>query len=90
MENKKQITQDELEIIKKQQNDLSAVLTNIGVLEAQKHAFLHQLAELNKEVEDFKGKLQEAYGAINVNLQDGSYTLVDEDPIETVEAEEVN
>jgi len=90
MENKKQITQDELEIIKKQQNDLGGVLTNIGVLESQKHGFLHQLAELNKTIEEFKGKLQEAYGAININLQDGSYTLIDEDQIETVEAEEVN
>ena len=78
MEVVKQITTTQLETIVNQQKDINALLTNIGVLESQKHGFLHQLAEINKAVEDFKNVLQEEYGAININLEDGTYTELEE------------
>ena len=78
MEVVKQITTGQLETIVNQQKDLNALLTNIGILESQKHGFLHQLAEVNKAIEDFKNVLQEEYGPININLEDGTYTLLDE------------
>lgn len=78
MEITKQITTEQLEKVTTQQKDLGALLTNIGILESQKHGFLHQLAEVNKAIEDFKEELQKEYGAININLTDGSYTEVEE------------
>lgn len=75
MEVVNKITEEQLTKVVAQQKDLSAVLTNIGILESQKHSFLHQLADLNKSIEDFKGELENEYGAININLEDGSYTL---------------
>ena len=78
MEAVKQIKKEQLDTIIAQQKDLNALLTNIGVLESQKHGFLHQLAEVNKAIEDFKNVLQEEYGAININLEDGTYTLLEE------------
>jgi hypothetical protein len=77
MEVVKQITQEQLETVVNQQKDLQALLTNIGLLESQKHGFLHQIADINKAVEEFKNVLQEEYGAININLEDGSYTLIE-------------
>ena len=74
----KQITAVQLETIVNQQKDISALLTNIGVLESQKHGYLHQLAEVNKAIEDFKNILQEEYGPININLEDGTYTVIEE------------
>jgi hypothetical protein len=84
MEVVKQITQEQLEKVVNQQKDLQGLLTNIGVLESQKHGFLHQIAEVNKAVEDYKTKLQEEYGPININLEDGSYTEIVEE-VEVVE-----
>jgi predicted nucleic acid-binding Zn-ribbon protein len=78
MEITKQITEEQLEKITNQQKDLSALLTNIGILESQKHGFLHQIADINKAIEEFKEELQQEYGAININLADGSYTEVEE------------
>jgi hypothetical protein len=78
MEVVKQITKEQLDTIIGQQKDLNALLTNIGVLESQKHGYLHQLAEVNKAIEDFKNVLQEEYGAININLEDGTYTELEE------------
>lgn len=79
MEVVKQIKSEQLETIVNQQKDLQALLTNIGLLESQKHGFLHQIADVNKAIEDFKTKLQEEYGPININLEDGTYTDVGEE-----------
>ena len=84
MEITKQITTEQLEKIAGQQKDLQALLTNIGLLETQKHGFLHQIAETNKAIEEFKTELQDQYGAININLEDGSYTEIEE-PSEIIE-----
>ncbi len=77
MEVVKQITAEQLEKIVNQQKDLQALLTNIGLLESQKHGFLHQIAEVNKAIEVFKTELEEEYGPININLEDGSYTEIE-------------
>lgn len=73
----KEIKKEQLEKIVSQQKDLNTLLTNIGVLEAQKHSLLHQVAEVNKEVEEFKTVLESEYGAININLEDGSYEEIE-------------
>lgn len=91
MKKENKITAEQLEKIVKQQKDLQTLLTNIGLLESQKHGFLHQIADVNKEVEDFKVELQDQYGAININLEDGSYTLIEEEnaEIDNTNGEEV-
>jgi predicted nucleic acid-binding Zn-ribbon protein len=70
------ITKEQLEKIVSGQKDLQALLTNIGVIESQKHGYLHQLAEVNKSVEEFKKEIEVEYGPININLEDGSYTEI--------------
>jgi vacuolar-type H+-ATPase subunit D/Vma8 len=75
MENK--ITKEQLDKITDQQKALNMMLSNIGVLESQKHALLHQIAEVNKEIEETKAELENEYGAININLEDGSYTEIE-------------
>ena len=79
MEVVKQITQEQLEKVVSQQKDLQGLLTNIGVLETQKHGFLHQIADVNKAIEEFKTELQDQYGPININLEDGSYAEITEE-----------
>ena len=32
---------------------------------------------LNQEIEDYKKVLEEEYGAININVEDGSYTKIE-------------
>jgi vacuolar-type H+-ATPase subunit D/Vma8 len=75
MENK--ITKEQLDKITDQQKALNMMLANIGVLESQKHALLHQIAEVNKEIEETKTELEKEYGAVNINLEDGSYTEIE-------------
>lgn len=79
MEVVKQITKEQLTTITNQQKDLNTLLTNIGIVESQKHGFLHQLRDLNEAIEVFKNELQAQYGAVNINLEDGSYTEIKEE-----------
>tara|TARA_B110000483_G_scaffold27959_1_gene33855 strand:+ start:1221 stop:1454 length:234 start_codon:yes stop_codon:yes gene_type:complete len=73
------IEDKELEKVVEQQKTLNEVLTSIGVLETQKHGLLHKVATLNKDIEEVKSDLEGKYGAININLEDGTYTKVDQD-----------
>jgi hypothetical protein len=76
MEIVRQITQEQLETIVKYQKDLGALLSNIGLLETQKHSLLHQVADVSRSSEEFKAELEKQYGAINIDLSDGSYTEI--------------
>jgi uncharacterized protein related to proFAR isomerase len=75
MENK--ITKEELEKAKTQQEDLQKVILDIGVIETKKHAMLHKIADINTEIEELKKVLEEKYGHVNINLEDGTYTPVE-------------
>ena len=71
------IKEEELKLIQEQQKNLSELINNIGVLESQKHGLLHEIAGVNKEIEDYKEVLETEYGPIEINLEDGSYTKID-------------
>ena len=77
------IKEEELKTIKDQQQKLNELVHNIGLLESQKHGLLHDIAGVNKQVEDFKKLLEEEYGSININLEDGSYTKIENEEEET-------
>jgi len=77
MEVVKQITKEQLDKLITQQEGLTTILTNLGILETQKHGLLHNIADLNKEIETFKSELEQEYGSVNINLKDGSYTEIE-------------
>jgi len=73
------IKEDELLLIQEQQKNLSELINNIGILETQKHGLLHDIAGANKEIEDYKEVLEAEYGAINISVEDGTYTEIETD-----------
>jgi predicted nucleic acid-binding Zn-ribbon protein len=80
------IKEKQLETIVKYQDELTAILNNIGVLETQKHALLHKVAEVNEGLEKEKEKIEEEYGKISIDLKTGEYTEIkEEDALEVVE-----
>ena len=78
------VKEEELKTIKDQQEKINSILHQLGYLESQKHGLLHELAGVNQDVEEFKRKLEEKYGAININLEDGTYTEIKEEEEEEV------
>ena len=73
------VREEELKTIKDQQEKINSILHQLGYLESQKHGLLHELAGVNQDIEEFKSKLEEEYGAININLEDGTYTEIKEE-----------
>ncbi len=76
---KNKITKEELEQASKQQEDLQKVILDIGVIETKKHAMLHKIADINTDIEELKKVLEEKYGHVNINLEDGTYTDVEDE-----------
>ncbi len=73
------IKEDQLKKIQEQQAAVTKILNEVGYLEANKHGLLHELAGVNQEIEDFKGELEKEYGAVNINLEDGTYTAIEKE-----------
>jgi len=69
----KKITEEELKKVVTFQNDLAKAIQNVGILEAEKHGVLHQIGGLTQDQGKLKQELEEKYGSISINLQDGSY-----------------
>jgi len=74
----KKIKEEHLEVVQKQQKELNLLLNNIGYYEAQKHGMLHQFNDLSKQVDEFKKVLEKEYGEVNINVETGEYTLVEQ------------
>ena len=73
------ITEEQLEIIKEQQAKLQAAFIDIGFIESKKHEALHIQAQAAEALEATKKELEEEYGQVNIDLSNGSYTVVEEE-----------
>jgi len=69
----KAITKDELKKVTDLQTELQSYLANIGVLEVQKAKAIYQVNMLEKDMDEVKKDIEANYGAININLTDGTY-----------------
>jgi hypothetical protein len=70
---KAMITEEQLKLLQEQQGKLNEMLRTVGVLEVQKSNVSKEIEALSKEIDSTKKELEEEYGQININLQDGSY-----------------
>ncbi len=73
------ITKEELEVVTSIKKELDGVVSEIGILETQKHALLHKVAEVNESLAKEKKSLEEAYGKISIDLETGEYTEITEE-----------
>jgi len=73
------ITEEQLNKIQKQQENLNTLINNIGFLETQKHNYLHQLSELNKIIDSTKVELEKEYGPINIDMETGGYSIIEQE-----------
>jgi vacuolar-type H+-ATPase subunit D/Vma8 len=75
------IKEEQLTKIKEQQEKLNELIHNIGLLESQKHVLLHEIAKVNADIEEYKQELEKEYGAISINLEDGTYKEIEEEEV---------
>ena len=73
----KKITDDQLKKVSDQQNKLTRLLTNIGVLEVQQRNLTSDVKTLSEEIEQTKKELEEEYGTVNIDLSSGVITPIE-------------
>ena len=70
------ITEEKLKRINEDQDNLIKLVNQIGLIETQKHSLLHEVAGVNRKVEEFKSELEKEYGPINIDLETGKYEVI--------------
>lgn len=85
------ITQEQLEELQGYVGKLNNAAAQIGNLELQKHQINHAAAEVQNDLSKFQAKLEEKYGKVQINIQDGTYKPIEEEEVvgpEVLKAEE--
>ena len=88
-EKEMKITDEQLEQVRAQQSVKARIINDVGVLEALKHDFLNALTNVMQKSAETAEELEKEYGKININLEDGSYEVVEVEEDETETEEEV-
>ena len=73
------IEDQELKTVKEQTGKLQQCIMDLGSLEVRKTEVMQAYAEFLKELDVTKKELEEKYGQVNINLQNGSYEEVKEE-----------
>ena len=79
------ITEEQLKTANENQEKLIGLVNQIGMIETQKHALLHDVAEVNKTAEEFKTELEKEYGAVSIDLKTGEYTKIKDESLKVAE-----
>ena len=81
------ITAEQLKQLQAQVKVISQLVNDIGAVEAQKHELLHALNNVMEKTKETADSLEEKYGKVNINLEDGSYEVIEEEKEEEVAEE---
>ena len=80
MSNDAKLTEEQLQKLQGFVSALNQSQMQLGQLEVEKHNLLHQTGEIQGQLQTFQKELEEEYGKVSVNIQDGTYTAIpDED-----------
>ena len=73
------ISEVHLKELQEQEQDKAKILNELGALQIKSHSLNHLYSEIMEKQEKTKKELEETYGKVNINLQDGSFELIEED-----------
>ena len=73
------LSKSELRKFKRQEEKKQAILHDLGLLQTQSHTLSHMFAELSMKQEQHNKELEEKYGKISINLNDGTFQIIDDE-----------
>ena len=79
------ITDEQLQKVQAQVKVRGQLVADIGAVEAQKHELLHALNNVMQKTKETADELEKEYGKININLEDGTYEVIEEEKEEVEE-----
>ena len=75
----KKITEDQLKELQGHVNRINQAQLQLGQLTSQKHGVLTAIPALQAELKTFQDKMEEEYGKVSINIQDGSIQDIPKD-----------
>jgi hypothetical protein len=85
MSEQKKISEEQLKDLQEKVGTIQNLQAQVGGIEMQKHMMLHQVAAAQEQLQQLQASLEEEYGKVSINIQDGSYEEITEE--ETVSPE---
>jgi hypothetical protein len=79
MSNDAKLTEEQLQKLQGFVSALNQSQMQLGQLEVEKHNLLHQTGEIQGQLQGFQKELEEEYGKVSVNIQDGTYVAIPEE-----------
>jgi hypothetical protein len=71
------VTDEQLNKLQKIVSNINQAQMEVGRYEAGKHTLLHTIQVLQQELKALQNELEEQYGTVNINIQDGSIQYED-------------
>jgi len=78
MSKENKITEEELKNLQELLGKLNSASNQLGNIEMQKHQLLHASQSLQNDLNAMQKTLEDTYGKVNVNIQDGTYKAIEE------------
>ena len=75
------ITKEELEGLQNLINTLNRIQIEIGGLESKKHGLLHQITQLQNQLQTMQKSFEETYGQADINITDGTITYPEDEQV---------
>jgi hypothetical protein len=82
------ISEEHLKDLQGKVNTLNQAQLQLGGIESQKHALLHNIASMQAELSEFQNTLEEEYGKVSINIQDGSITEIPQENTDETNTED--
>ena len=73
------ITDEQLTELQGHVNRINSAQLQLGQLESQKHCVVNAIPQLQAQLKEFQDKLEEAYGKVSINIQDGTIQEIPEE-----------
>ena len=77
----KKISEEHLKELQGHVNKINQAQLQLGGLESQKHSLLHAVVNMQTELTEFQNKLEEEYGKVSINIQDGTIAPLPEENV---------
>ena len=85
MSTEKKVTEEQLSKLQNFVSIINQAQAELGGMEVRKHQLLHQVASAQEDFSAFQKELEDEYGKVSINVEDGSMK-----PIEEEETDESN
>lgn len=79
MSTENKITEEELKGLQEKIGSIQNLQSQIGQVEGQKHLLLHQLVGAQDALQKDQVALEDKYGKVTINIQDGTYEEIKEE-----------